>query len=86
MKPRILFLCARASPRSLMAASILAEKAANQWEIWSTPTQGEHGLHLAELVLRERGIPLITADHIMQPTFDMRWDEGIVLCSGETDI
>ena len=67
MKPRILFLCARASARSLMAASILAEKAGNQWEIWSTPTQDEHGLHLTESVLRERGIPLITADHVIQP-------------------
>jgi hypothetical protein len=51
-----------------------------------TPTQDVHGRSLAERVLHEQGIALIAPDHLVQPTFGMQWDEGIVLCSGATDI
>lgn len=82
---RILFLCARASSRSLLAASILSAQAGSRWEIWSTPTQDGHGKWLAEQVLHEQGMPLISADRLIEPTFGMRWDEGVVLCSGAAD-
>jgi protein-tyrosine-phosphatase len=86
MVSRILFLCARGSSRALLAASILEALAESRWDVWSTPTQGEQGRVLAEQVLHEQGIPLLASDRLIQPTFDMRWDEGIVLCSGATDI
>ena len=43
------------------------------------------GSILAELMLREQGIPLLSSDHLVQPAFGMKWDEGIVLCSGAAD-
>jgi protein-tyrosine-phosphatase len=85
MKSRILFLCARGSSRALLAASILASKASDRYDVWSTPTQDELGSTLAEQVLQEQHIPLLSLDHFIQPTFGMRWDEGIVLCSGAAD-
>ena len=85
MTSRMLFLCARASSRSIMAASILSARAESHWEIWSTPTRDKHGLELAEQVLREQGIQLMPPDRLIQPIFGMHWDEGIVLCSGEAD-
>ena len=85
MTARILFLCARGSSRSLLAASILSFKASSRYEVWSTPTHDEQGQTLAEQVLQEQNIPLLSPDHFIQPTFGMRWDEGIVLCSGMTD-
>ena len=85
MTSRILFLCARGSSRSLLAASMLAAKAGDRYDVWSTLTQDEHGRTLAEQVLREQQIPLLAPDHFIQPTFGMQWDEGIVLCSGAAD-
>jgi protein-tyrosine-phosphatase len=82
---RILFLCARASSRSLLAASILTAQAGSRWEIWSTPTQDTYGQWLAERVLHEQDTPLISSDRLVQPSFGMRWDEGVVLCSGVAD-
>ena len=81
---RVLFLCARGSSRSLLAASILAASARGQYDIWSTPTQDVHGSALAERVLLEQEIPLLAPDHLIDPTFSMRWNEGIILCSGVT--
>lgn len=69
----------------MLAASLLLAQAAKRWEVWSTPTLDEHGMTLAVQVLHELGIPLMGSDHLIQPTFGMRWDEGIVLCSGATD-
>jgi hypothetical protein len=85
MTARIVFLCARGSSRSILAASILAAHAGEHWEVWGTPTPDEQGCLLAEQVLWEQGITPIPFDHLIQPTFGMRWDEGIVLCSGATD-
>jgi len=85
MAPRILFLCARASSRSLIAASLLTAQAGNHWEVWSSPTHDAPGLQMAEHVLREQGIALIAPGFLIQPTFGMRWDEGIILCSGAAE-
>lgn len=85
MAPRILFLCARGSSRSLVAASLLAAQAGNRWEVWSTPTQDASGLQLAEHVLHEQGIAPISSSFLIQPTFGMRWDEGVILCSGAAE-
>lgn len=82
---RILFLCARGSSRSLVAASLLSAQADNRWEVWSTPTQDARGLQLAEQVLHERGIAVISSSFLVQPTFSMRWDEGVILCSGAAE-
>jgi len=85
MASRILFLCARGSSRSLLAASLLAARAGNRWEVWSTPTQDVRDLQLAEQVLYEQGNVLISSSFLIQPSFGMRWEEGIILCSGATD-
>jgi len=82
---RILFLCARASSRSLIAASLLSAQAGTHWEVWSTPTQDAPGQQLAEHVLHEHGIALISSGFLIQPTFGMRWDEGVILCSGAAE-
>jgi protein-tyrosine-phosphatase len=82
MASRILFLCARGSSRSLIAASLLSAQAGNRREVWSTPTQDAPGLKLAEQVLNEQGIALISSSSLIQPTFGMHWDEGVILCSG----
>jgi protein-tyrosine-phosphatase len=85
MKSRILFLCARSSSRSLLAASILVNKASDRYDVWSTPTQDARGSILAKQVLQEQQVSLLTPEHFIQPTFGMRWDEGIVLCSGAAE-
>jgi protein-tyrosine-phosphatase len=85
MASRILFLCAQGSSRSLIAASLLSARADDRWEVWSTPTQDVWGLQLAEQVLREQGYALISPNFLIQPTFGLRWEEGIILCSGATD-
>lgn len=85
MTAQIVFLCARGSSRSILAASLLAAHASERWEAWGTPTLDEQGRLLAEQVLREQGIAPIPSDHLIQPTFGMRRDEGVVLCSGATD-
>lgn len=85
MTARIVFFCARGSSRSILAASIFLAHADEHWEVWGTPTPDGQGRLLAEQVLREKDITPISFDHLIQPTFGMRWDEGIVLCSGATD-
>ncbi len=85
MASRILFLCASGSSRSLIAASLLSAQADGRWEVWSTPTQDVWGLQLAEQVLHEQNYTLISSSFLIQPTFGMRWEEGIILCSGATD-
>lgn len=82
---RLLFLCSLGSSRALLAASILEALAGSQYDVWSTLTDDEQGRILAEQVLLEQGMPLLASDHLIQPTFGMRWDEGIILCSGATD-
>src|SRR5437764_5852245 len=52
-----------------IAASLLSAQAAHRWDVWSSPTQDTHGLRLAKQVLSECGIPLISSDHLLQPTF-----------------
>ena len=86
MASRLFFMCARHSSRSLIAASLLAAQASNQWDIWCSPTQDTHRLQLAEQVLSEQDIPLIAPDHCIEPEFGMKWDEGIILCSGTADV
>lgn len=85
MTSRILFLCARSSSRSLLAASMLADRASDRYDVWSTPTKDKLGRTLTEQVLQEQHIPLLSSDHFIQPAFGLRWDEGIVLCSGAAD-
>jgi hypothetical protein len=85
MASRILFLCARRSSRSYIAASLLSARVGDRWEVWSTPTPDVWGLQLAEQVLHEQGYTLISSDFLIQPTFGMRWEEGVILCSGATD-
>jgi len=85
MTDRVLFVCAQGSSRARLAASPLQVQGAQQWEAWSTPSDDEQGTILVEQILRERGVPLLSASQVIQPTFGMRWDEGIVLCRGGTD-
>ena len=85
MKKRILFLCAQRSARSLMAASILSHQGHAQWDIWSTPSHSTQELALTQQILEEIGIPLLASPQIIEPSFGLRWDEGIILCSGMTD-
>ena len=85
MTDRVLFVCAQGSSRARLAASLLQAQGAPQWEAWSTPSDDEQETILVEQVLRERGIPLLSASQVIQPAFGMRWKEGIVLCSGGTD-
>ena len=85
MSSRILFLCARGSGRALLAASLLQSMAADRFEIWSTPIQDVQEHFLVETTLQEQGVVLLSPDRLIQPTFGLRWDEGIILCSGQTD-
>ena len=82
MASRLFFLCARGSGRALLAASLLQSQAWNRFDIWSTPTQNIQEQALIERLLQEQGVTLLASDHFIQPTFGMRWDEGIILCSG----
>ena len=84
MTARIMFLRARGSSRSILAASLLAAHHAERWEAWGTSTLDEQGRLLVEQVLRERGIDPLPIGRLIQPTFAMRWTEGIILCSGGT--
>lgn len=86
MAIRLLFLCALGSSRALLAASILEAMAAREYDVWSTPPTSEHERLLVEQVLHEQTIAPLSSDHLIQPTFGMRWDEGIVLCSGAADM
>jgi protein-tyrosine-phosphatase len=85
MPSRLIFLCARGSGRSELAASLLEAVAGSRFETWSTPTQDVQGRSLVEEVLHEQGIALLSSDRLIQPTFGMRWDQGVILCSGVTD-
>jgi hypothetical protein len=85
MKARILFVCAKGSSRSMLAASLLLAEAAHHLEVFSTPSRDEQGLILAEQVLHELGISCIAPNRLIQPFYGMHWEEGIVLCSGATD-
>ncbi len=83
---RIFFLCAQHSVRELMAASLLAAQAADEWDIWITPTIfSAEDIALARQVLDEVHIPLLPFLQSAEPSFAQTWDEGIVLCSGATD-
>jgi protein-tyrosine-phosphatase len=85
MSKRILFVCARRSIRSLMAASVLTFQRQEQWEIWSTPASDSNAQTLARRVLEERGIPLLESPQITEPIPGAQWNEGIILCSGMVD-
>ncbi len=86
MAKRLLFLCALGSSRALLAASILKALAAGEYDVWGNPPTNEDERLLAERVLHEQAISPLSLEHLIQPTFGMRWDEGIVLCSGATDM
>jgi len=85
MASRLLFLCARGSGRALLAASLLQSLVGNRFEVWSTTTQDAQDHALIEHMLQEQGVALLAPDHLIQPAFGLRWDEGIVLCSGLAD-
>lgn len=85
MKKRLLFLCAKRTIRSQMAASMLVFKGADQWDIWSTPTQDIQERVFARRSLEEVGIPFIESLQTTEPSFGLHWDEGIILCSGLQD-
>jgi hypothetical protein len=82
MSKRLLFLCANGSGRAQVAASLLQVVAADRYEIWSTPVQVEQEQTLVETVLQEQAIALLSPGRLIQPTFGMQWEEGIILCSG----
>jgi hypothetical protein len=84
MASRLLFLCARGSGRALLAASLLQSTTGNRFDIWSSPPQDTQEQALIERILQEQGITLLASDHLIQPTFGLRWDEGIILCGGLT--
>jgi protein-tyrosine-phosphatase len=84
MASRLFFLCARGSGRALLAASLLQSTAGNRFDIWSAPTQNAQEHALIKRLLQEQGVPLLASDHLIQPTFGLRWDEGIILCGGLT--
>jgi hypothetical protein len=85
MAGRVVFLCAQGSSRAYLAASLLMATAGDRFDAWATPTQEKQGLQIAQFVLQEQGLALLPAHHLIVPTFSMRWDQGIVLCSGATD-
>ncbi len=85
MSKRVLFVCAHGSVRSLMAASILTFQGHEQWETWSTPVRDTNASTLARRVLEEREIPLLESPQIAEPIPGIRWDEGVILCSGIAD-
>jgi hypothetical protein len=84
MTERLLFFCASGSSRAEIAASLLCMHT-TRWQVWSTPPQDERERMMAEAVLKEMGIIPISSDRFILPTFQMRWDEGIVVCSGSSD-
>jgi hypothetical protein len=82
MASRLFVLCARGSGRALLAASLLQSTAGNRFEIWSAPAQHTQEQALIEGLLQEQGVAPLAPDHLMLPTSSLRWDEGIILCSG----
>lgn len=85
MSKRILFLCANRSVRSLIAASILANKAWGVWDSWITPVQDTDDIEMVRSVLMEINVPLLDAPQTTEPLFGLTWNEGIILCSGAAD-
>lgn len=85
MASRLFFLCARGSGRALLAASLLEATVGNRFEIWSTPPQNTQDRALVERIIQEQGVALLAQDRLIEPAFGLRWDEGIILCSGLTD-
>ena len=85
MPSRLIFVCAHGSARSLLAASLLEAMAGSRFEIWSMPTQDVQGRSLVEQILQEQGVARISSDRLIHPTYGMKWDDGIVLCSGAAD-
>ena len=79
MTSRLLFLCALGSSRALLAASICKALSGSQYDVWSTPVDDEQQRIPAEQALHEQGVPVLSSDHLIRPTFGMQWDEGIVL-------
>ena len=84
MASRLLFLCARGSGRALLAASLLQSLVGNRFAIWSSPAHDTQEYALVERLLQEQGVAFLASEHLIQPTFGLRWDEGIILCSGLT--
>jgi hypothetical protein len=84
MASRLFFLCARGSGRALLAASLLQSTVGDRFDIWSSPPHDIQEQALIEHVLQEQGVALLAPNHLIQPTFGLRWDEGIILCSGLT--
>ena len=82
MSKRILFLCANRSVRSLMAASILANKAREAWDSWITPVHDTSDLEIVRRVLAEINVFPLDSPQTTEPLFGLSWDEGIILCSG----
>ena len=82
MASRLLFLCAQGSGRALLAASLLHSTSGNRFDIWSSPAQDTQEHALIERIVQEQGATLLASDHLIQPAFGFRWDEGIILCSG----
>lgn len=83
---RVLFLCAQRTVRELMAASLLTAQEPYAWNIWIAPASwSSDGLAIVRHVLDEIHVPLLTSPQTAEPSFDLTWDEGIVLCSGATD-
>ena len=85
MKKRLLFLDAKRTVRSQIAASILVFKDGDQWDIWSTPIQDSQEWVFAQQVLEEIGISLLASPQTTEPAFGLHWAEGIILCSGLED-
>ncbi len=79
---RLLFLCAQRSGRALLAASLLYSTSGNRFDIWSSPAQDTQEYALIDSIVQEQGVTLLASDHLIQPTFGLRWAEGIILCSG----
>jgi len=85
-RKRLLLLCAHRSVREMMAASLLAAHALDAWDIWIAPGSFKsRGIALVRQVLEEVHVPLLSPP-TSEPSFDRSWDEGIVLCSGVTDL
>jgi hypothetical protein len=85
MAERLVFVCAQGSARAYLAASLLSDAAGDRFDAWANPSQEEQGLGLVQRVLAEQRIAPLSPDHLIQPGFGMRWDHGIVLCSGSAD-
>lgn len=85
-RKRLFLLCAHRSVREIMAASLIAAYARDEWDIWMAPGHVEkQEMDLVRHVLNEIHIPLLDSPHTIEPSFDLSWDEGIVICDGATN-